>query len=88
MNIIKGFFIITLIIGIILIALYFILDNKEESKQHIIYKYIPRTLEEENESPIYVSEIFKNMFCSFDLLKLYTCIDNYKCTISRINRNC
>ena len=27
-----------------------------------IYKYIPHTLEEEEESPVYVSEIFKTMF--------------------------
>ena len=62
MNLLKGFFIITLIIGIILLVIYYILDKEEGSKQNVIYKYIPRTLKEDEESPIFVSEIFKSMF--------------------------
>lgn len=62
MNLIKGFFIITLLIGIILLAIYFILNKEEGFKQNIIYKYIPRTLKEDEQSPVYVSEIFKTMF--------------------------
>ncbi len=52
-----------LIIGIILIIIYYnssnIIGNCEPQ---IIYKYIPRTLEEEETQPIYVSQIFKTMF--------------------------
>ena len=55
MEIIKGFFLITLIIGIILLAVYFIsfaeISSKCDSK--IIYKYIPRTLEEEETINMY-----------------------------------
>jgi hypothetical protein len=62
MNLIKGFFIITLIIGIIMLVIYYILNQEEGFKQNIIYKYIPRTLEDDEMSPIFVSEIFKTMF--------------------------
>jgi hypothetical protein len=62
MNLTKGFFIIALIIGIIMLIIYYIVNQEEGFKQNIIYKYIPRTLEEEEMSPIYVSEIFKTMF--------------------------
>lgn len=64
MNIIKGFFLIFLIIGILLIALYFmgIKNGGNGSNTKIIYRYLPRSLEEEQESPVFVSEIFKAMF--------------------------
>ena len=62
MNIIKGFFIIALIIGIVLLIMYYLLDQQAGLKQNIIYKYIPRTLQEDENSPIFVSEIFKTMF--------------------------
>jgi len=62
MNLLKGFFIITLIIGIIFLIIYYILNQDEGFKQNIVYKYIPQTLKEDQESPIFVSEIFKTMF--------------------------
>jgi hypothetical protein len=66
MNIIKGFFLIFLIIGILLIALYFMSNggygNGSGGNKKIVYKYLPRTLEEEQESPVFVSQIFKAMF--------------------------
>jgi hypothetical protein len=62
MNLLKGFFIITLLLGIILLVIYYILNKEEGFKQNIIYKYIPRSLKEDEESPIFVSEIFKTMF--------------------------
>ena len=62
MNLTKGFFIIALIIGITLLIMYYILNQEEGFKQNIVYKYIPRTLEEDEQSPIFVSEIFKTMF--------------------------
>lgn len=64
MNIIKGFFLIFLIIGILLIALY-MMNNSISSNignTKIVYKYLPRSLEEEEESPVFVSQIFKAMF--------------------------
>ena len=63
MNIINGLIIIFFIIGIILLVIYFSLKYQNDNcKQKIIYKYIPRTLAEEEEDPVYVSEIFKTMF--------------------------
>lgn len=52
-----------IIIGLFLLLIYFIFYNffKPETPK-IIYKFIPRTLVEEQESPIYVSQIFKTMF--------------------------
>lgn len=65
MNIIKGFFLIFLIIGILLIALYFMSNGGYGGgggNKKIVYKYLPRSLEEEQESPVFVSQIFKAMF--------------------------
>jgi hypothetical protein len=63
MNILKGFSIIIFIIGFILLTIYFMnihLDSKCQEK--IIYKYLPRTLEEEQTEPIFVSQILSPMF--------------------------
>jgi hypothetical protein len=64
MNIAKGLFIIILIIGIMLLTIYFVSKNEIQAKcdQKIIYKYLPRTLDEEERDPIYVTQIFKTMF--------------------------
>ena len=63
MNIIKGFMILIFIIGIIFLTVFW-MSKSEVSKcdQKIIYKYIPRTLEEEETDPIFVSQIFAPMF--------------------------
>lgn len=63
MNIFKGFSILIFIIGIILLTIYF-MSVSEVSKcdQKVIYKYLPRTLEEEETEPIFVSQIFSPMF--------------------------
>jgi hypothetical protein len=63
MNTLRGFFLLMLIIGIILIIVYYFSNNIiGNCEPQVIYKYIPRTLEEEEEQPIYVSQIFKTMF--------------------------
>lgn len=62
MNLIKGIFLLLMITGIILLVTYYVLGKEEGFKANTVYKYIPRTLEEEDESPVYPSEIFKNMF--------------------------
>ena len=33
-----------------------------QQKETIIYRYIPRSLREEQEEPVYVSDIFEKMF--------------------------
>jgi hypothetical protein len=63
MDIIKGFFLIILMLGIIMLVVYFFIKSElDKSNTKIVYKYIPRTLEEEEKDPIYVSQIFKSMF--------------------------
>lgn len=63
MYLLKGFSLIFLIIGIVLLVVYFItMKAVSNVEQKVVYRYIPRTLEEEIESPVYISEIFKTMF--------------------------
>jgi Na+-transporting methylmalonyl-CoA/oxaloacetate decarboxylase gamma subunit len=63
MYLLKGFSLIFLIIGIVLLVVYFItMKTVSNVEQKVVYRYIPRTLEEEMETPIYISEIFKTMF--------------------------
>ena len=61
MSAINGIITITLFIGIVFIIIYFAKKSSSNQKE-IIYKYIPRTLEEEQNEPVYVSEIFNAMF--------------------------
>jgi hypothetical protein len=37
-------------------------NDKKCPKEKIIYKYIPRTFEEDQDEPVYVSDIFQTMF--------------------------
>lgn len=64
MDLAKGFFIILFIVGIILLTVYFMskAEISQKCEQKIIYKYLPRTLEEEQTEPVYVTQIFKTMF--------------------------
>ncbi len=63
MEFIKGFMIIIFIIGIVLLTIYFMTKSEvSKCEQKIIYKYLPRTLEEEQTEPIFVSQIFSPMF--------------------------
>ena len=63
MYLLKGFSLIFLIIGIVLLVVYFItMKAVSNVEQKVVYRYIPRTLEEEMESPVYISEIFRTMF--------------------------
>ena len=63
MNLTRGFFTLFLILGIVLIVIYININAQiSQIREKVIYKYIPRTLVEEEESPIYVSQIFKTMF--------------------------
>jgi len=60
MNLGKGIFILLLMTGIGFLILYFTSNNNTEPK--VIYKYLPRTLEEEENEPVFATEIFKTMF--------------------------
>ena len=58
----KGFLFILFLFAIILIIIEIIKSNFICPTQKIIYRYIPRTLEEEQLEPAYVTDIFKTMF--------------------------
>lgn len=64
MDLAKGFFILFLLIGIIMLVVYFATNSElqRSCKNQTIYKYIPRTLAEEEQSQYFVSEIFSAMF--------------------------
>ena len=38
------------------------MNNKQCPPEKIIYKYIPKTFDQEQDNPEYVSDIFKSMF--------------------------
>lgn len=48
-------------LGILLITIG-IMNNKQCPPEKIIYKYIPKTFDQEQDNPEYVSDIFKSMF--------------------------
>jgi len=58
----KAILIIILVVGLIMIIVEFVRTKQRCPKQQIIYRYIPRTLEEEQNDQAYPSEIFKAMF--------------------------
>lgn len=49
-------------IGILFILVSVKNNEKCSNTEKIIYRYIPRTLEEEQNEPVFVSDIFKTMF--------------------------
>lgn len=49
-------------VGILFLVIPLVRDNCLCPESRIIYRYIPRTLEEEQKQPVYVSEIYKRMF--------------------------
>jgi len=61
MNLGKGIFILILITGITLLIIYFTIDNLNIEPK-VVYKYLPRSLEEIEEEPVFESDIFKTMF--------------------------
>lgn len=58
----KGVLIIFLVFGIILVVAELVRVDKACPKQKIIYRYIPRTFDEEQDEPVWVSDIFRSMF--------------------------
>lgn len=41
-------------------------NNMQCTSAQIIYRYVPRSFDEEQEEPVYVSDIFKSMFVNPD----------------------
>lgn len=49
-------------IGIVFIIIELVRTQQKCPKQEIIYRYIPRSFDEEQLEPVYVTDIFKTMF--------------------------
>lgn len=58
----KGIIVVSLFIGILLVVIELVRTKTTCPKQQIIYRYIPRSFEEEQADPVYVTDIFKTMF--------------------------
>ena len=58
----KTFILMLFILGVILVTASISKSVGEKSRERIIYRYLPRTLAEEQEEPAMVSEIFATMF--------------------------
>jgi len=49
-------------IGIILMTISIVQSTYKCPEKQVIYKYVPKTFEEEQDNPTYVSDIFVTMF--------------------------
>ena len=58
----KVALLIIVFIGIILITINIVNYEHKCPSKTVEYRYIPRTLEEDEAEPVYVSDIFKTMF--------------------------
>jgi len=58
----KHLMVIFIFIGILFITINIIKADQKCQESKIIYRYIPRTFEEEQDEPVLVSDIFKTMF--------------------------
>lgn len=58
----NNILLLLLFIGIILIVIEFTRTKTCPESEKIVYRYIPRTFEEEQTEPAYPSDIFRTMF--------------------------
>jgi|SaaInlStandDraft_4_1057021.scaffolds.fasta_scaffold172980_1 hypothetical protein len=58
----KFIILAVLFAGLILITISLTRNSTQCPKAKIVYRYIPKTFEEEQAEPVYVSDIFKTMF--------------------------
>jgi hypothetical protein len=59
---IKNILILFIFVGILFITVDIVKTEKECPQNKVIYRYIPRTLDEEQESPAFATDIFRTMF--------------------------
>ena len=59
---IKNILILLIFMGIILMTIALTKESNVCQEPKIVYRYIPRTFEEEQLEPVYESDIFKTMF--------------------------
>lgn len=58
----KSLVITIIFIGILLMTVSIVQTTQKCPQDKIIYRYLPRTFEEEQDEPAYVSDIFNTMF--------------------------
>ena len=58
----KFLMVLIIFIGILFMSISLTANLTTCPKERIIYKYIPRTFDEEQAEPVFVSDIFKTMF--------------------------
>jgi len=58
----NNILLILMLVGLICIVISITKQVAVQPQQQIIYKYIPRTFQEEQDNPVFVSDIFKDMF--------------------------
>jgi|TARA_Y100000813_G_C24003462_1_gene276964 hypothetical protein len=58
----KNILILLIFFGILLIAIELAKDQTNNNDVQIEYRYIPQSFEEEQDNPVYVSDVFKKMF--------------------------
>jgi hypothetical protein len=58
----KTIIILVIFVGIIFMTISLVKNDQQCPVQQTIYKYIPRTFEEEQNEPVYVTDIFSTMF--------------------------
>lgn len=54
--------ILLLVIGVVIIFMQVKLSDEKCPPDRVIYKYVPRTFKEEQQDPVKVSDVFKDMF--------------------------
>jgi hypothetical protein len=58
----RAIIVLLAFIGIIVLVIGYINQLKTCSPPRIVYRYIPRTFEDEQNDPVKVSKVFKDMF--------------------------
>ena len=62
MNTVNLLLIGLLIVGASIVYMQVHLSNERCPPDQVIYKYVPRTFKEEQEDPVKVSDVFRDMF--------------------------
>ena len=58
----KGLLLFLLLFGVLLVVVELVRSQENQTIEKIIYRYIPRTFAEEQNEPVYPSDIFNAMF--------------------------
>ena len=58
----RSILLLIIFIAVIFITVAVLRSEYQCPQQKVVYRYIPRTFEQEQEEPVYVSDIFNTMF--------------------------